>query len=271
VGTERRSFHVDSFPGRKLSCRTFDARPESHAHEEYPGTCSIEIAVDREELVLRPHEVLLLLGPPGAGKGTQARYLARRLGIPHVASGDLLRTNVKRCTPLGQAAGRYMEQGELVPDDLVVEMIMERLSNHDADAGALLDGFPRTAAQAEALQRRLEQHGGGVRAAFYVEVPTEVLVERLGGRLICSDCQASHHERFAPPSRAGICDTCGGALYQRSDDTREVVGHRVEVFVRDTMPVVRYYDMRGQLVRLDGNRPIQSVCGAMLAAVGLAS
>jgi adenylate kinase len=274
VGTERSSFHVDSRPGGKGSCHVFEAASERHSNDTYTNAYSfgsIGLTEDQEELVLRPHEVLLLLGPPGAGKGTQARYLARRLGIPHVASGDLLRGHVKRGTTLGREAARYMEQGELVPDDLVVDMIMDRLSQPDADGGALLDGFPRTAAQAEALERRLQQHSGGVRAAFYVEVPTEVLVERLGGRLMCSDCQASHHERFAPPTRAGICDTCGGTLYQRSDDTREVVGHRVEVFVRDTMPVVRYYDVRSKLVRLDGNRPIQSVCGALLAAVGLAS
>jgi adenylate kinase len=162
-----------------------------------------------------------------------------------------------------------MADGDLVPDDLVVEMIMDRLSQPDADAGALLDGFPRTAAQADALERRLQQHGGGVRTAVYVDVPTAVLVERLGGRMICPDCQASHHERFAPPTRTGICDTCGGRLYQRPDDTREVVGHRVEVFVRDTMPVISYYDVRGKLRRLDGNRPIQSVCGALLKAVGI--
>lgn len=275
--TERSSRLVESRLEDALSCQAFEpdcsivAGTEGGAGGAYVSSRSVALNDDPDEPMLRPHEVLLLLGPPGAGKGTQARFLARRLGIPHVASGDLLRAHRRRGTDLGRAAERYMDQGDLVPDELVVEMIMDRLSEPDADGGALLDGFPRTAAQAEALERRLQQHGGGVRTAVYVDVPADVLVERLGGRLMCSECQASHHERFAPPAQAGICDNCGGALSQRSDDSREVVGRRVAVFMRDTMPVISFYDVRGKLRRLDGNRPIQSVCGALLEAVGLAS
>jgi len=234
------------------------------------GSLVVEVPGSRIDSALQPLELLLLLGPPGAGKGTQARYLTARLGIPHVASGDLLRNHRRQGTSLGKAAEAYMDRGDLVPDDLVVEMIMHRLDEPDGAGGALLDGFPRTAAQAEALERRLAERGGRVRAAVYVDVPADVLVERLGGRWMCSECQASHHERFAPPQQPGICDNCGGTLYQRSDDTREVVSRRVEVFTRDTMPVVAYYDARGQLCRLDGNRPVQTVCAALLDAVGLA-
>jgi len=234
------------------------------------GFLAVEEPESGDSTRLRPLELLLLLGPPGAGKGTQARYLTARLGIPHVASGDLLRTHRKRGTSLGKAAEAYMDRGDLVPDHLVVEMIMHRLDEPDGAGGALLDGFPRTAAQAEALDRRLDERGGRVRAIVYVDVPADVLVDRLGGRWICSDCQTSHHERFAPPQRHGICDNCGGALFQRTDDTREVVSRRVAVFTSDTMPVVNYYDARGQLLRLDGNRPIQTVCAALLDAVGLA-
>src|SRR5215211_6275542 len=171
----------------------------------------------------RRDEVVLLLGAPGAGKGTQARFLAETLGVPHVASGDLLREHRQRGTQLGRAAQDYMDRGDLVPDALVVDMIVDRMSQPDAVAGALLDGFPRTTAQADALEARLAGRAGAVRAAIYVDVPTEVLVERLAGRWMCRACQATFHELFNPPVRAGVCDACQGELYQRPDDKREVV------------------------------------------------
>jgi adenylate kinase len=214
-------------------------------------------------------ELILLLGPPGAGKGTQAGYLAECLGVPHVASGDLLRTHRRRQSPLGIAARRYMDRGDLVPDDLVVDMIMDWLDAPGAAGGALLDGFPRTVAQASALDARLERHGGQVRVALYIDVPASILVERLAGRWLCSTCHASHHERFAPPRRTGECDICGSALYQRTDDSREVVSRRVALFVRETLPVIDFYEARGVLRRLDGAGSIRGVRAAMLAAVGL--
>jgi len=214
-------------------------------------------------------EVLLLLGAPGAGKGTQARFLAATLGIPMVASGDLLREHRKRGTGPGRAAQEYMDRGELVPDDLVVEMIVERLDRPDAAAGALLDGFPRNVAQADVLEARLAERGGAIRVAVYVDVPTEVLIERLAGRWMCPGCQASYHAVFNPPQLAGRCDTCDGELYQRPDDKREVVANRVAVYLRDTLPVVKRYDRQGVLRHIDGNQSIEAVKLALRQAVGV--
>jgi adenylate kinase len=215
-------------------------------------------------MTLRQHdEVVLLLGAPGAGKGTQARFLAEMLGVPHVASGDLLRQHRQRGTGLGRTAQQYMDRGDLVPDALVVDMIAERLGEPDAARGALLDGFPRTVAQAEALEQCLEQRGGAVRMAVYVEVPTEVLIDRLSGRWLCVGCQASYHETYNPPAVAAKCDTCGCDLHQREDDTREVVTNRVAVYLRDTLPVVERYAEQGNLVRVDGNQAIDDVWACM--------
>lgn len=216
----------------------------------------------------RHDEVVLLLGAPGAGKGTQARFLSDLLGVPHVASGDLLRDHRQRGTVLGKAAQDYMDRGDLVPDALVVDMIADRLNEPDARRGALLDGFPRTLTQARALEERLTQRGGAVRSAIYVEVPTEVLVERLAGRWLCRTCQASYHEIFNPPSRAAVCDACNGELYQRTDDKREVVANRVAVYLRDTLPVVEHYAQQGVLQRVDGNQSIQAVKADLRQALG---
>jgi adenylate kinase len=212
-------------------------------------------------------EVVLLLGAPGAGKGTQARFLAEILRVPHVASGDLLREHRQRGTALGRAAKVYMDRGDLVPDELVVDMIAERLDAPDASHGALLDGFPRTLTQAEALEARLEEGGGRVTTAIYVEVPTDILVERLAGRWMCRGCQASYHELFNRPAVASVCDTCGGDLYQRPDDKREVVANRVAVYLRDTLPVVEHYAREGILQRIDGNQSIEDVKAALLSAI----
>jgi adenylate kinase len=219
----------------------------------------------------RHDEVVLLLGAPGAGKGTQARFLAATLDIPLVASGDLLRDHRRRGTSLGRAAQEYMDRGELVPDGLVVEMILERLDRPDAATGVLLDGFPRNVAQADVLDARLAQRGGAITVAVYVDVPTEVLIERLAGRWMCPGCQASYHEVFNPPSAVGTCDTCGGTLYQRADDKREVVANRVEVYLRDTLPMVQRYERQGILRHLDGNQSIDRVKAALAQAVGVAT
>jgi adenylate kinase len=221
-------------------------------------------------MALQQHdEVVLLLGAPGAGKGTQARFVARLLGVPHVASGDLLREHRQRATVLGQAAQAFMDRGDLVPDELVVEMIVDRLDRRDAERGALLDGFPRTLAQARALESRLRGRGGRIRAAIYVEVPTDVLIERLAGRWLCRSCQSSFHSVFNPPRAQGRCDHCGGELYQRPDDRRDVVENRVNVYLRDTLPVVAHYQAQGALQRINGNRPIQVVRDALCEALGL--
>ena len=211
----------------------------------------------------RHHEVVLLLGAPGAGKGTQARFLADLLAVPHVASGDLLREHRQRGTTLGLAAQEYMDRGDLVPDDLVVDMIAERLQEPDALQGVLLDGFPRTLPQAHALEKTLARRGGKVRVAIYVDVPKNVLIERLAGRWLCRDCQTSFHEIFNPPSVPKQCDACGGELYQRADDRREVVANRVAVYMRDTLPVVERYERKHILQRIDGNQAIDAVRSAL--------
>jgi len=213
-------------------------------------------------------DIVLLLGAPGAGKGTQARFLTRVLGLPHVASGDLLRDHRLRMTPLGEAAQGYMERGDLVPDDLVVEMITDRLDHADAVRGVLLDGFPRTRAQAEALDWRLASLETTVRAALYLDVPQPILIDRLAGRWMCSACQSTYHERFAQPDVEGLCNACGEPLVQRPDDQREVVENRVAVYLRNTLPVVNHYTQRGSLHRVDGHREIHEVRAELCAGLG---
>ncbi len=217
-----------------------------------------------------PHhdDVVLLLGAPGAGKGTQARFLADTLGVPHVASGDLLRQHRERGTALGRAAQGYMDRGDLVPDGLVVDMIIDRLEQSDAMRGALLDGFPRTLAQAQALERRLAGRGGRVRIAIYVDVPTDLLIDRLAGRWLCQTCQASYHEMYNPARIEGTCDACRGELYQRPDDRRDVVANRVGVYLRQTLPVVQRYARKRILQRIDGDQSITAVRSALVQAIG---
>jgi adenylate kinase len=213
-------------------------------------------------------DVVLLLGAPGAGKGTQARFLAGVLRVPHVASGDLLREHRRLATPLGVAAQTYMDRGDLVPDNLVIDMIVERLDHADADRGVLLDGFPRTRAQAETLDQRLVSLETSVRAALYLDVPQPILIDRLAGRWVCPTCQSTYHRRYARPHVDGICDTCGAPLLQRHDDQREVVENRVAVYLRDTVPVVEHYARLGRLHRIDGDREIHDVRAELCMGLG---
>jgi adenylate kinase len=202
---------------------------------------------------------LVLLGPVGAGKGTQARRIADRYRVPHVASGDLLRAHRAQNTQLGQTAALYMDRGALVPDDLVISMIVDRMRQSDAQHGILLDGFPRTVAQAKALDKELDAEGRSLRLALYLEVPFEVLVERAAGRWTCRTCQATYNYRVNPPRRPGVCDIDGGELYQREDDRVDVVSERIRVYLRDTVPVVDYYRNRGILRDIDGTQDIDAV------------
>ena len=212
--------------------------------------------------------IILLLGPPGAGKGTQARFLRDALAVPHIASGDLLRDHRQRGTPLGHAAQAYMDRGDLVPDQLVVDMVMERLDRDDARRGALLDGFPRTRAQAQVVDDDLAARGSIVRVALYLEVPTEVLVERIAGRWLCPSCQATYPSHSSAPPGDGRCVACRDRLYQRADDRPEVVQKRIAVYLRETLPVVDHYARRGLLVRVDGSRSIEAVRTTLCSDLG---
>jgi adenylate kinase len=212
--------------------------------------------------------IVLLLGPPGAGKGTQARFLRDTLQIPHVASGDLLREHRRRGTPVGLAAQSYMDRGELVPDRLVIDMIMDRLDRDDARRGALLDGFPRNQAQAAALDRVLAERESVVRSAVYFDVARVVVVERIAGRWLCPACQATYPSTSSAPPGNGRCVDCGDRLYQRPDDRPEVVQKRVEVYLRETLPVIEHYAERGVLVNVDGNRSIERVRVTLCSGLG---
>lgn len=207
---------------------------------------------------------IVLLGVPGAGKGTQAKRLSEALGLPHVSSGDLFRENLEHGTPIGREAQKYLSKGELVPDEITIEMIAERLAQPDGVAGAILDGFPRTARQAEALE---DMAGGSVRAAVHVEVPIERLVERMSGRRVCREQGHVYHLEHKPPDESGICDVDGSELYQRDDDKPDTVRHRLSVYEEQTAPLVEYYRERGVLVTVDGDRPMDEVTQAILASV----
>ncbi len=210
---------------------------------------------------------IVLLGAPGAGKGTQARRLVEALQLAHIASGDLFREHLNSQTELGLLAKGYMDRGELVPDDITIRMVMERLERPDCEAGAILDGFPRTVAQAQALDEALAAKGQRVSAALYIRVGEEVLVARLSGRWICRSCQATYHTLFNPPRQPGVCDVCGGELYQRSDDTAETVGNRLKVYFEQTFPLMDYYRARGVLVEINGEQEVERVSNELLAAV----
>jgi adenylate kinase len=210
---------------------------------------------------------IVLLGPPASGKGTQAAQLREALNLPHIASGDLFRENLKNETELGLKAKAYMERGELVPDDVTIAMVMERLSRPDCADGALLDGFPRTIAQAEALDRELAAQGHKISLVPYIAVPDEVLVERVAGRRICRTCGEAYHVRFNPPQQPGVCDQDGGELYQRDDDKPETVRKRLEVYWEQTSPLIDYYRRKGVLVEINGDQSIEEVQAELRAAV----
>ena len=213
---------------------------------------------------------IVLLGPPGAGKGTQAASLAGFLGIPHAASGDLFRDHQRRDTELGRLARSYMERGVLVPDEVTIGMVNEWLDAPGQSDGYLLDGFPRTLGQAEALDRAVAG-SGGLNCVAYIEVNTGELVSRLGGRIVCRECQAAYHLRFAPPETPGKCDVCGGELYQRADDTEEAVRTRLDVYSTETAPLIDYYRAQDKLVEVRGIGAIDEVQERLRQAVRVAA
>jgi len=208
---------------------------------------------------------IVLLGPPGAGKGTQAQKIAHMLHIPHISSGDIFRENFKNKTELGKLANRYISRGELVPDDITIAMIRERLSQADCHLGALLDGFPRTPAQAKALDDMLLEFDGKIDAVPYIDVPEQVLVERMAGRFTCKAQGHVYHLVHNSPKVAGICDVDGSELYQREDDKPETVKNRYRVFLQNTQPLMDYYREMNVLVEIDGTRSIEEVSEQLLA------
>jgi adenylate kinase len=211
--------------------------------------------------------VVVLLGAPGAGKGTQAQILSERLGLAHVATGDLFRAAVRDETPLGLVAKGYMDRGELVPDAVTIEMLLERLARRDAAAGILLDGFPRNIAQAEVLDKALAEAGGRVDVAPYIEVPEADLVARLGGRWICRAGGHPYHEQTRPPQKPGVCDVDGSELYQRTDDQPATVQARLRQQLGALDAVVNHYRSNGVLRTVDGRRTIEQVTGDLLGAI----
>ncbi len=211
---------------------------------------------------------LVLLGPPGAGKGTQAGRIVAEYGIPHISTGDILRAAVKNQTALGLEAKRYMDAGELVPDSVVIGIVKDRLQEPDTQRGFLMDGFPRTIPQAEALDEALQGLGRAITKVIVLLVDEEILVERLTGRRICRSCQTPYHVLFTPPLQEGVCDKCGGELYQRDDDTEATVRNRLAVYRKQTEPLIEYYDRSGVVVRIDGAQEAEKVFADIREALG---
>jgi len=209
---------------------------------------------------------LVMLGPPGAGKGTQAKIIAQQLGLAHISTGDLFRENLKNETELGKLAQSYMNAGELVPDDVTVRMVEDRISRPDCEKGAVLDGFPRTPNQAEALDGLLEKSGSNVKLVPFIKVPDQVLVERLSGRWM-SQSGRVYHAIYNPPVVKWIDDLDGSQLYQREDDKPETVRHRIDVYNEQTSPLIAYYQEKGLLVEIDGTQSIENVTVAIMKAV----
>lgn len=210
---------------------------------------------------------IVLLGPPGVGKGTQAKIISAETGLIHVSSGDLFRENLKGQTELGKLAQTYMGRGELVPDDVTIAMIRERLARADCEAGAILDGFPRTTAQADALEKMLAEFNGKVNKVPYITAPQKTLVERLSGRWTCRANGHVYHDKLNPPKQANACDIDGSELYQRDDDKSDTVVRRIQVYLEQTAPLITYYRGSGNLIEIDGTQNIREVTKSLLSAL----
>jgi adenylate kinase len=211
---------------------------------------------------------IIFLGAPGAGKGTQAARLAESMGLVHIATGDLFRQALERGTELGLKAKSYMEKGTLVPNQITISLVLERLSAGDSSRGAILDGFPRNLEQAEALDKALAQEGKAIDRVVYIKVAEKELLRRLSGRWICRKCQTPYHITDSPPKVPGRCDKCGGELYQRPDDKEESVRKRLEVYFTETAPLIDYYVKKGKLLEIDGEGGVTGVAGRIKAALG---
>jgi len=210
---------------------------------------------------------IIFLGAPGAGKGTQAATVAQELNLVHIASGDLFRQALERGTELGIQAKSYMERGQLVPDEITIRMVLERISASDDESGVILDGFPRNLEQAEALDKALRGQAKAIDSVLYIKVSEEELLRRLGGRWICRNCQTPYHAVNSPPGVWGKCDKCGGELYQRADDTEEAVEKRLEVYFTQTTPLIDYYARVGKLLEVDGEGSVDEVSRRIISAL----
>jgi adenylate kinase len=210
---------------------------------------------------------IIMLGAPGAGKGTQADILSQEMDLPHIASGDLFRQALEKKTEVGILAKSYMDKGELVPDEITIKMILERINQADCASGCLFDGFPRTLHQAKVLDKVLKEQEKSIDKAVYIEMPNEELVKRLSGRWLCRTCQAPYHIVNSPPKTPGKCDKCGGELYQRSDDKEETVRDRLNIFFAQTVPILDYYEKQNKLIRVNGNLGMQAVAKEIISAL----
>lgn len=211
---------------------------------------------------------IVLLGPPGAGKGTQAKSISNRYSIPHISTGDIFRKNISENTPLGLEARKYMDNGQLVPDEVTINMVKDRLQQEDCKNGYLLDGFPRTVHQAEALQAFLEARDEQLDTALLIEVPMNFILERMTGRRVCPSCGASYHIKFNPTKNDGKCDVCGSDIIQRKDDTEETVKERLDVYERQTQPLIDFYKERNMLSVVDGTKAINEVFESICKILG---
>lgn len=211
---------------------------------------------------------IIMLGAPGAGKGTQAKQIAEKYGIPHISTGDIFRANIKNGTELGKKAKEYMDQGLLVPDELTCDLVMDRIGEKDCERGFVLDGFPRTIPQAEALDAALEKNGQAMEYAINVDVPDENIISRMSGRRACLNCGATYHIVSIPPRKEGICDNCGSELVLRDDDQPETVKRRLDVYHEQTQPLIDYYEKQGILKSVDGTQPMEQVFQGIVAILG---
>lgn len=211
---------------------------------------------------------IIMLGAPGAGKGTQAKMIAEKYGVPHISTGDIFRANIKNGTELGKEAKGYMDKGLLVPDELTVRLLLDRVAQDDCKNGYVLDGFPRTIPQAEVLDKELTKLGDSVDYAVNVDVPDENIIRRMSGRRACLNCGATYHIVNIPPKKEGICDTCGSALVLRDDDQPETVKNRLSVYHEQTQPLIDYYEAKGVLRTVDGTLPMAEVFEAIVGILG---
>jgi len=211
---------------------------------------------------------IVLLGPPGAGKGTQAKSISNRYSIPHISTGDIFRKNISENTPLGIEAKKYIDKGQLVPDEVTINMVKDRLQEDDCKSGFLLDGFPRTVIQAEALQEFLLERDKNLDTALLIEVPTEFILERMTGRRVCPSCGASYHIKYNPPIHGDKCDVCGSDIIQRKDDSEETVSERLDVYKKQTQPLIDFYKEKNLLSVVDGTKAINEVFEGICALLG---